>query len=175
MQTDIERKSVFMLMPCQTERAATLWHHLLIMRQDCRNALGMNQTMLLLAGGGLSQRSEWVLPNYAACARGVWRERGAWMDLFVYWCLCFCVCLTAVVLSGLFANMLVHERRQACRDALAAETQEQEEEEEEARERLLTHRKHAMFYNLQITGQILYVLNNILQIQFFLSPSSWEI
>lgn len=25
----------------------------------------------------------------------------------------FCVCLTAVALSGLFANMLVHERRQA--------------------------------------------------------------
>lgn len=37
-----------MLMPCQTERPATLWHHLLIMRQDCRNALRMNQTMLLL-------------------------------------------------------------------------------------------------------------------------------
>lgn len=49
MQTDIERKSVFMLMACQTERPATLWHHLLIMRQDRRNALGMNQTMPLLA------------------------------------------------------------------------------------------------------------------------------
>lgn len=49
MQTDIERKSVFMLMACQTERPATLWHHLLIMRQDRRNALGMNQTVPLLA------------------------------------------------------------------------------------------------------------------------------
>ncbi len=29
----------------------------------------------------------------------------------------FCVCLTAVVLSGLFANMLVHKRRQACGEA----------------------------------------------------------
>lgn len=31
----------------------------------------------------------------------------------------FCVCLTAVALSGLFANMLVHERRQACRETQA--------------------------------------------------------
>lgn len=31
----------------------------------------------------------------------------------------FCVCLTAVALSSLFANMLVHERRQACRETQA--------------------------------------------------------
>lgn len=33
----------------------------------------------------------------------------------------FCVCLTAVALSGLFANMLVHEMRQACREADASQ------------------------------------------------------
>lgn len=89
VQTDIERKSVFMLMPCQTERPATLWHHLLIMRQDRRNAPGMNQTMQLLANKGLWQWAEWVLWNWAACAHSVLRERRVWMDLFVYWCLCF--------------------------------------------------------------------------------------
>lgn len=89
MQTDIERKSVFMLMPCQTERPATLWHHLLIMRRDRRNALGTNQTMPLLANNGIWQQAEWVLSNWAACACSVWREWGVWMDLFVYWCLCF--------------------------------------------------------------------------------------
>lgn len=31
----------------------------------------------------------------------------------------FCVCLTAVALSGPFANMLVHERRQASRETQA--------------------------------------------------------
>lgn len=29
----------------------------------------------------------------------------------------FCVCLTAVILSGLFANMLIHERLQAYQKA----------------------------------------------------------
>lgn len=33
----------------------------------------------------------------------------------------FCVCLTAVALSGLFANMLVHEMRQACGEAHASQ------------------------------------------------------
>lgn len=33
----------------------------------------------------------------------------------------FCICLTAVVLSGVFANMLVHEWRQAYRRARATE------------------------------------------------------
>lgn len=74
MQTDIERKSVFMLMPCQTERPATLWHHLLIMRQDYRSALGMNQTMLLLANTTTWQQADWVLWNRFACVCSVWRE-----------------------------------------------------------------------------------------------------
>lgn len=88
LQTDIERKSVFMLMPCQTERPPTLWHHLLIMRQDHRNALGTDQTMRQTKAARDSGL-EWVLGNRAACARGVLSERRVWMDLFVYWCLCF--------------------------------------------------------------------------------------
>lgn len=42
-----------------------------------------------------------------------------WICLFID----VCVCLTAVVLSGLFANMLVHEWRQACREAQSTEMQ----------------------------------------------------
>lgn len=78
-----------MLMPCQRGRPATLWHHLLIMRQDQRNALATKQTMQLPANKGPWQRAEWVLWNQAACAHSVSRERSVWMDLFVYWCLCF--------------------------------------------------------------------------------------
>lgn len=39
----------------------------------------------------------------------------------------FCVCLTAVVLSGLFANMFVHEQQQACRNEWVIEMQREGE------------------------------------------------
>lgn len=39
----------------------------------------------------------------------------------------FCVCLTAVALSGLFANILEHEQRQVCREGRATERQGERE------------------------------------------------
>lgn len=128
MQTDIERKSVFMLMPCQTERPATLWHHLLIMRQDYRSALGMNQTMLLLANTTTWQQADWVLWNRFACVCSVWREWRVWMDLFVYWCLCLSHS------SGLVWPVCKH----ACTQVLTSHKQEDTRDWDAGREESLS-------------------------------------